>query len=298
MRYVLTLVGEPATRMLSGPTVEAARGAIAAAGGETGSSEWLAPSLACDIEFHGLRPPAAEAAVREALGESPIDLAAQETEGREKRLLVADMDSTIVTAETLDELAGFAGIKEEIATITLKTMRGELPFEESLRQRVAKLAGLSVEVLSDVVGSLDFTPGAKTLVRTMRAHGAFTCLVSGGFTFATETVAELCGFHRQQANVLLHLDGCLTGQVQEPILGRQAKLETLRDLAKEQELKLADCCAVGDGANDLAMIEAAGLGVAYHGKPALREAARYRVDHGDLTTLLYYQGYHEAEFVA
>lgn len=298
MRYVLTLVGDPATRMLSGATVEAARAAIAGAGGETGTSEWLAPSLACDVEFTGLKPLAAEAAVHRALGEAPVDLAAQEIDDRQKRLLVADMDSTIVTAETLDELAAFCGLKEEIATITLRTMRGELPFEESLRQRVAKLAGLSVEVMSDVVRALDLSPGAKTLVRTMRAHGAFTCLVSGGFTFATEPIAELCGFHRQKANVLLHLDGHLTGQVQEPILGRQAKLETLRALAKDQDLKLEECCAVGDGANDLDMLKAAGLGVAYHGKPAVREAARFRVDHGDLTTLLYYQGFHEAEFVA
>lgn len=298
MRFVLTLVGDPATRLLSGQAVEAARGAIAGAGGESGATDWLAPSLAADIHFDRLKPSAAEAAVRRALGEAPFDVAAQEREGRRKRLLLADMDSTIVSCETLDELAAYAGLKDEISTITLRTMKGELPFEESLRQRVAKLAGLSVEVMTEVVRDLELTAGARTLVRTMRSRSAFTALVSGGFTFATEPIAELCGFHEQRANVLLHLDGRLTGLVQEPILGRQAKLDLLRELAARLEVDLQQACAVGDGANDLPMLQAAGLGVAFRGKPKVREEARFTVDHGDLTTLLYYQGYREAEFVA
>jgi len=296
MRNVLTLAGDPCTRLLSGPHVQAARAAIAEAGGETGTTDWLAPSLACDIVFDGLKPAAAEAAVRLALGDAPLDLAAQTLEHRRKKLLVADMDSTIVTAETLDELAAFAGLKDEIATITLLTMRGELPFEESLKQRVAKLTGLSVEMMTDVVRNLELAPGAKSLVRTMRADGCYTALVSGGFTFAAEPVAELCGFHEAHANVLLHMDGQLTGEVQEPILGGHAKLDTLRRLAKQQDLKLVEACTVGDGANDLPMLQAAGLGVAFHGKPKVRAEAHFRVDHGDLTALLYFQGFRESEF--
>ncbi len=297
MRNVLTLVGDPSTRLVTGQVVEAARDALVAAGGEPGPTEWLAPGLAVDILFDGMRPKAAHAAVAKALAGQAIDLAAQEREERRKLLFVADMDSTIVQTETLDELAGKAGLKDEISAITLRSMKGEVPFEESLRQRVAMLAGLSVELMGDVVRELHLMPGAKSLVRTLRAHGCYTALVSGGFTFATEPVAEICGFHEQRANVLLHNDGRLTGHVQEPILGRNGKLEALRELAKQQELKLDQTCAVGDGANDLAMLQAAGLGVAFHGKPLVRAEAHYAIDHGDLTALLYFQGYPEVEIL-
>ena len=235
-------------------------------------------------------------AVREALAGQPFDIAAQATADRRKKLLLADIDSTIVTGETLDELAHKCGIKDEVAAITLRTMKGELPFEESLRLRVAKLQGLSIELMVEVVQALDLSPGARSLVRTMRAHGAYTALVSGGFTFATEPIAELCGFHEQRANVLLHMDGRLSGEVQEPILGMQAKLEFLRELCQRIDLHPRQVCAVGDGANDLAMLEHAGLGIAYRGKPKVREQSRFRVDHSDLTALLYFQGYKEPEF--
>ena len=297
MHYVLTLVGDPATRLLDGSVVEAARAALDAAGAEAGATEWLAPSLAVDILFDGVKPRAAQAAVAKALAGQAFDLAAQDRETRRKQLFVADMDSTIVQSETLDELAGKAGLKDEISAITLRSMRGEVPFEESLRQRVAMLAGLSVELMGDVVRELHLMPGARSLVRTLRASGCYTALVSGGFTFATEPVAELCGFHEQRANVLLHNDGHLTGHVQEPILGRNGKLEALRELARTQELTLEQTCAIGDGANDLAMIQEAGFGVAFRGKPLVREKAPYAIDHGDLTTLLYFQGFKEMEIV-
>lgn len=297
MRNVLTLVGDPTTRLLNARTLEMARQAISRAGGEPGAADWLAPGLAVDLLFDRLKPAKAQAAVAEALRGSPVDVAAQAVEGRRKQLFLADMDSTIVQSETLDELAAKAGVGEEISAITLRSMRGEVPFEESLRQRVAMLEGLSVELMGDVVRELRLMPGARSVVRTLRAHGCYTALVSGGFTFATEPVAELCGFHEQRANVLLHSDGRLTGQVQEPILGRNGKLEALRALTKQQELSLADACAIGDGANDLAMVREAGLGIAFRGKPLVRAEAPYAIDHGDLTTLLYFQGYREVEIV-
>jgi phosphoserine phosphatase len=296
MHSVLTIVGDPTTRLVSGQVVTDAREALASIKGETGAVEWLAPSLACDILFDHAKPAAAEAAVREALGDQPFDLATQPLADRRKRLLLADMDSTIVTGETLDELAAHCGLKDEVAAITLRTMKGELPFEESLKLRVGKLQGLSIEVMVEVVQALDLAPGARSLVRTMRAHGAYAALVSGGFTFATEPIAEICGFHEQRANVLLHMDGRLTGEVQEPILGMHAKLDFLRELCQRQDLHARQACAVGDGANDLAMLEAAGLGVAFRGKPKVRQEARFRIDHSDLTALLYFQGYKEAEF--
>jgi len=296
MHSVLTIVGDPTTRLVSGQVVSAARDALHHARAETGAVDWLAPSLACDIFFEHGKPATAEAAVRAALEGQTFDLAAQPVADRRKKLLLADMDSTIVTAETLDELASHCGIKDEISAITLRTMKGELPFEESLRLRVARLQGLSIEVMVEVVQALELSPGARSLVRTMRAHGAHTALVSGGFTFASDPVAELCGFHEQRANVLLHMDGRLSGEVQEPILGANAKLAFLRELCDRLDLHARQACAVGDGANDLAMLAHAGLGVAYRGKPKVREEARFRVDHSDLTALLYFQGYREAEF--
>jgi phosphoserine phosphatase len=297
MRHVLTLVGDPATRLLDATVLERARDALRAAGAEPGATDWLAPGLAVDLLFDGAKPKAVQAAVAKALAGQPFDLAAQDRQERRKRLFVADMDSTIVQSETLDELAGKAGLGEQISAITLRSMRGEVPFEESLRQRVAMLTGLSVELMGDVVRELHLMPGARSVVRTLRANGCYTALVSGGFTFATEPVAELCGFHEQRANLLLHSDGHLTGQVQEPILGRHGKLEALRELAKTLELTLEQTCAVGDGANDLAMIKEAGLGVAFRGKPLVRAEAPYAIDHGDLTTLLYFQGFREIEMV-
>ncbi len=232
------------------------------------------------------------------LAEGAVDACLQPASGRRKRLLVADMDSTIVGCECLDELADFAGVKAAVAAVTERAMRGELAFEPALRERVARLAGLK---LADVARCLDervrLNPGARTLVRTMAAHGAQALLVSGGFESFTGPVAAQAGFHGHRGNRLLDDGERLTGEVAEPILGREAKLAVLQQAAGDLGVALEETLAVGDGANDLAMIEAAGLGVAYRAKPVTAERADARVDHGDLTTLLYFQGYRAGDFV-
>jgi len=223
----------------------------------------------------------------------------QKREGRRKRLLIADMDSTMIGQECIDELAAAVGKKDVIAAITERAMRGELEFEPALRERAAMLAGLGEEVIGEVLeNQITLTPGARELVGTMRAHGAYCALVSGGFTAFTSQIAEWLGFHENRANTLGIADGRLTGKVDEPILGREAKRQRLEELLAEKALAAEAAIAVGDGANDLAMIERAGLGVAYHAKPAVAAAADARVDHGDLTALLYFQGYRAGEFAA
>lgn len=213
-------------------------------------------------------------------------------------LLVADMDSTIVTSETLDELADLAGVKEKVAAITERSMRGEVDFVRALEDRVAMLAGLSVDALERAFGRVKLTPGARTLVQTMRAQGAFTALVSGGFRYFSERVRRAAGFDYDEANRLEIADGRLTGRVVPPVVNRDGKLSALRRLSVQRGTPLEATLAVGDGDNDLEMIRAAGLGVAFHGKPAIAAAARARIDHGDLTALLYFQGYSADEFVA
>lgn len=225
-----------------------------------------------------------------------VDWCVQPAEGRRKRLLVADMDSTIINVECLDELADFAGLKAEISAITERAMRGELVFEAALRERVGMLKGLAVDALQRTYDErIRLNPGARTLVRTMAAHGARCVLVSGGFTFFTGQVAAAAGFQDHRANTLILADGTLTGEVGEPILGKAAKLLALQEEAAALGASLAETLAVGDGANDLAMIEAAGLGVAYRAKPIVAAQAHAKVDHCDLTALLYFQGYTEAE---
>ncbi len=290
MTYVLTLIGNKATPLASAH-VEAARAALPA----PGPARWLAEAMACDIHFDG-DAKAAEAAARAALKDAKIDLAVQPAEGRRKRLLIADMDSTIIQQECIDELAAEIGIKKQISEITERAMRGEIEFEPALRERVGLLKGLPLEALEKVYRErITVMPGAKALVATMRADGHACALVSGGFTFFTERVAHAVGFNTNQANRLIFADGKLTGGVAEPILGRQAKLDALIHLREELGLKRHETLAVGDGANDLAMIGEAGLGVAYHAKPVVAEAAGARIDHGDLTALLYLQGYREDE---
>lgn len=292
--HVLTLVAAPGTS-LSENDIAAAGASLTDA--PIGAAQWLAPDTALDLPFAGLAPPEAMVRVRTALGGRPVDIFAQPAEGRRKRLLLADMDSTIITVECLDELADFAGLKEEIAAITERTMRGELAFEPALRERVARLKGLEERALERAFEErVRLTPGARTLVRTMAAHGAHTALVSGGFTYFTARVAKAAGFHEHFANVLEIEAGRLTGEVREPILGRAAKLDTLMRLMAAHGLTAGATLAVGDGANDLAMIEAAGAGVAFHAKPVVAEAAGFAVNHGDLTALLYLQGYRQADF--
>ena len=235
--------------------------------------------------------------VRAALEGLPIDALSIPNRGRRKALLVADMDSTIVTTETLDEIAAHAGLKAEIAAITMRSMNGEIDFSAALRERVGLLKGLDLAALEATWAKTVLTPGAATLVATMRAHNAMTALVSGGFTYFTSRVAALCGFDEHRANTLLDDGTALTGAVGEPILDRDAKLAALQDFAAARGVKLGATLAVGDGANDLAMIQAAGMGVAFHAKPIVAAAARYRIAHADLRALLFAQGYEAARFV-
>ena len=258
---------------------------------------WLAPGKAADIAFDGLRDGEAERRARAVLNDAPVDLIAQSKDGRRKKLLIADMDSTMVVGETLDDLAAHAGLKDKIAAITARAMNGEIDFKGALRERVGLLAGLSETALEDTWRHLELMPGAQALVGTMKAQGATAVLVSGGFDFFTGRVRERCGFDEDRANRLEIAGGKLTGNVGEPILDRDSKLFHLRDFAAQLGLSMSETLAVGDGANDLDMIRAAGLGVAYHAKPVVAGEARFRVDHGDLTALLYAQGYRQDQFV-
>lgn len=298
MPHTLTLVAAPGE--LDPALVARAREALDALGAAPGRPDWLAEREAADIPFTGAAEQAV-AAARAALAEAPVDAIATPRrdggDGRRKRLLVADMDSTIVTTETLDEIAAYAGLKERIAEITRRSMNGELDFRAALIDRVAMLEGLAVAALEATWAETRMMPGAAELVGTMRAHGAVCCLASGGFTFFTGRVAERLGFHHHVSNTLLIADGKLTGRVAEPVFDRNAKLATLTRLASENALPMEATLAVGDGANDLDMIRAAGLGVAFRAKPVVAAAARARVDHADLTALLYAQGYRKSEFV-
>jgi phosphoserine phosphatase len=295
MQYVLTVIGDPGSRPLSAPLADAARRAIDSSLSSAGEIDWLADGIACDIAFEGSEPTITQALVREALGPAPLDLAIQPAAGRRKKLLVADMESTIIREEMLDELAAVAGIHEEVAEITALAMAGELDFEAALRERVGLLTGMPLATLEQAAERMTLTPGARSLVATMRAHGAYCALVSGGFTCFTSLVREACGFDEDRANSLAVADGKLTGEVVPPVMGRAAKLQALEELSARHGLVPNDACAVGDGANDLDMLGAAGLGVAFYGKPKVRAAAHYRIDHGDLTGLLYLQGYHADE---
>jgi len=252
------------------------------------SAEWIYPEVDADLRW--------EAAA--AVAEMPVDWALVPVEGRRKKLLVADMDSTIISVECLDELADFAGLKAEIAAITERAMRGELEFEPALRERVGKLKGLAFDALQRTYDErVRLNPGAATLVKTMAAHGAHCVLVSGGFTFFTSRVAEAAGFHANRANVLLDDGAALTGAVQEPILGRAAKLDALQSEARALGVSEADALAIGDGANDLDMIKAAGLGIAYRAKPIVSAEAHARIDYMNLEAALFFQGYRRGEFV-
>ena len=237
------------------------------------------------------------AALRTAIAGLPVDVCVQSRERRRKRLLVADMDSTIIDCECVDELADFAGVQAEVAEITERAMRGEMAFEPALRQRVSLLKGLSLAELERCYEErVRLNSGARTLARTMAANGARCVLVSGGFGFFAQRVALSAGFHAHYSNELLYDGSHLAGEVAEPVLGREAKLRALLREAEAQGVALEETLAIGDGANDLSMIEAAGLGVAYRAKPIMAERADARLDHADLTALLYFQGYTEAEF--
>jgi len=275
------------------PPVETVLTLIAPAGG---LDETIVASVAKALKVMGVEAGDAETAVREALSGAAVDLLAQPAAGRRKSLLVADMDCTIITTETLDELAARAGRKEDTAAITERAMRGEIDFAEALKERVAMLEGLEQGALEVTLAAVALSPGAETLVRTMAGNGVHTVLVSGGFGFFTEPVAAMAGFDETRSNRFEIADGRLTGRVIEPILGPEAKLETLTGLSAERQISLARTLAIGDGANDAPMIRAAGLGIAYRGKPVAREAARARIEACGLTAALYMQGYRRDEF--
>jgi len=280
--FVLNVIGKGAD-----PELFAGLGASAV--------EILSASFAFDI-------PVADHAVlamaRERAQGRALDINLVRTDRRRKKLLVADMDSTIINVECLDELADMAGLKPQIAAITERAMRGELEFEAALKERVGMLKGLGLDALERTYAErVKLNPGAKSLLATMRAHGAHTMLVSGGFGFFTSRVAEAAGFHVERGNVLLDDGAALTGEVGMPILGREAKLQALEEAVASLKIGFEDSLAVGDGANDLAMIKQAGLGVAYHAKPVVAEAAGAAINHNDLTALLYLQGYRDSEIV-
>jgi len=261
----------------------------------TGPAKILSPDMAFDLP---VTDTGALAEARDRCAGFPLDINLLAAENRRKKLLVADMDSTIITVECLDELADMAGLKPQIAAITERAMRGELEFEAALKERVGMLKGLKLDALERTYAErVRLMPGARSLLATMRAYGAHTMLISGGFGFFTRRVAEAAGFHVERGNTLLDDGAALTGEVAMPILGREAKLKALEDGVAANGLTFDDALAVGDGANDLAMIQRAGLGVAYHAKPVVAAAAGAAIQHNDLTALLYLQGYTDAEIV-
>jgi phosphoserine phosphatase len=291
MDTVLVAIARPGSAALD---AEAVRTIAAMAHGPL---RWLASDEALEITLQGVSP-GLEEALRAALGVRPVDVALVPAANRRKRLLVADMDSTVIGQECIDELAAVAGAGDAVRAITVRAMAGELAFEDSLRERVKLLEGLRADAILHLLAErITLTPGARTLTATMRANGSGSALVSGGFTAFTAPVAERAGFAIHRANRLVIENGALAGRVEEPVLGRAAKVEALDEIAASLNLTRADAIAVGDGANDIALLEAAGLGVALHGKEKVRAAADVRIDHGDLTALLYLQGYRRSDFV-
>ena len=293
--HVATLIANPAGSPFS---LQAIAAVAARLGASPDAADWLAEGFAADLPLDGAPSVEARRAAADEANALGLDLVVQEAAGRRKRFLIADMDSTMIEQECIDELAAEVGIKDRIAAITARAMNGEIAFEPALRERVGLLAGLAETVAEKVIaGRITHAKGGRQLIATMRADGAHTALVSGGFTVFTGPIGAALGFHETRANRLIARDGKLTGEVGEPILGAEAKVAALRQIAAQKGLAPADTIAVGDGANDLPMLQLAGTGVALHAKPTVAASAPHRVDHGDLTALLYIQGYRLAEFV-
>jgi phosphoserine phosphatase len=293
MTLVATLVADPSNPVLTSTLADVLAGRVSDA-----PPAWLAKGIAVDITL--LRSDDRNEVrdiLREAIGDLPVDIVVQQAETRRKRVLVADMDSTMIGQECVDELAAEIGIKEQVSGITRRAMNGEIEFEPALRERVLLLRGLDVATIDHVLATrITLTQGGRELVATMRANGGYTALVSGGFTAFTSRIAERLGFDENRANRLMSENGRLTGHVAEPILGRQAKVDTLNEICARLDIGVEQAMAVGDGANDLGMLQLAGSGVALHAKPSVAAQCDIRIDHADLTALLYIQGYTRDQF--
>ena len=289
--YAVTLLTSPEKPNLDAGLVDSLRNAWAG-----GDALWLAPDEAA--EFSIPHKPDNQRPVWDDLQKLGVDLVVQLEEGRKKQMLLADMDSTMIRQECIDELAAEAGVGAHVADITARAMNGELDFEDALRERVGLLKGLKASVIDTVLNTrITAMPGGKTLIATMKANGAYAALVSGGFTAFTAKVAADLGFDQHQANTLLIAAGKLTGKVAEPILGREAKVAALQEISAGLNITPDQVMAVGDGANDLGMLQLAGAGVALHAKPSVAAQCDIRINHGDLTALLYIQGYARSEFI-
>ena len=295
--FVATLVSHPDKAALS----DALLSKLAQALPENAKVIRLDGAIAIDIVFpaeHAKAAAASLAPLEKLISSKPVDVILQPLAGRRKKLFIADMDSTMIEQECIDELAAELRLKQKVAKITERAMKGELEFEPALRERVALLKGLDAGVIPKVISNrINHTKGARTLISTLRGHGVYTALVSGGFTVFTEPVSLAIGFDEHRANRLEIENGKLTGQVVDPILGREAKKSALIELRELFSLQDHETLAIGDGANDLDMIREAGLGIAYHAKPAVAEVAQARIDHADLTALLYAQGYSRSSWI-
>ncbi len=293
--HVLTLIGNARTAPLEPVHIERVCQRLAT----TGQTDWLGQREACDVFFESpLSAVDLAHEARDALSETTIDAVCTSLKGRKKKLLISDMDSTVINQECIDELGDAIGLGPQIREITAAVINGDISFSDALRKRMALMKGMERSLLESVYEErISLQSGARIFVQTMRRHGAFCILVSGGFSFFTRRIAERIGFHDHQGNELVFKDGKLTGQVQEPIFGRSAKLNALTRLCDEKGLEPSDVLAVGDGANDIKMIKAAGLGVAFHGSDSLKKQANACIDHGDLTALLYIQGFRKSQFV-
>ncbi|WP_374652548.1 phosphoserine phosphatase SerB [Dongia sp.] len=301
MDLVLTLVSAPDKARLEPALLAEIAGALSRAGAAVATPDWLDPGFACDLAFHGLDAGQAQNVAKAMLGGAAVDCYAQAAEGRKKRLLLCDMDSTIVTAETLDDLSVFANDKAEIDALTLKSIKGEMNFTQSLVARVALLKGLTEAEFAAAYMKIEVSPGAEALIRTLRRDGCYTALVSGGFRYFTSRIATRVGFDIDISNEFEMADGKTTGKLVPPIVdpdGEYGKLGRLRHLARECGIELSAAAAIGDGSNDIPMLNAAGMGCGYRGKPKVKAATGCQLNYADLTGLLFYMGYRRDQFVA